>query len=102
MTTDRSTTSKVGIRILPKTGRSVLLPPLRLCCMVGKWMAGQAQHAAWRNNLQNETHRAEIAELVGIDEHAPLFDAKTIAAAPQHGTIATDILANALVASEAI
>src|SRR6266550_7222648 len=51
---------------------------------------------------QDETHRAEGAELVSVDEHAALLDAEAVAGAPQHIAVGADIFADALVATEAV
>src|SRR3954471_21221205 len=57
-----------------------------------------------RNGMssQNETHRTQRAELVGVDQHAAFLDAKTVAGLAQHEAVATDIFADALVAAEAV
>src|SRR3954471_13480451 len=57
-----------------------------------------------RNGMssQDETHRTQRAELVGVDQHAAFLDAKTVAGLAQHEAVATDIFADTLVAAEAI
>src|SRR5207237_5613859 len=51
---------------------------------------------------QDETHRAERAELVGIDEHAAFLDAEAVAGPAQDVAVAAHIFADALVAAETI
>src|SRR5947209_4565944 len=51
---------------------------------------------------QDETHRAERAELVGVDEHTALLDAEAVADPAQDVAVAADIFADALVAAEAV
>src|SRR5579862_7872718 len=53
-------------------------------------------------SLQNKTHRAERAELVGIDQHPALLDAECVAMAAQEVTVGADIFPDALVAAEAV
>src|SRR5215831_5188657 len=51
---------------------------------------------------KNKTHRAEAAELVRVDQHAPLLDAKAVAGALEHITIDPDIFPDTLVAAVAV
>src|SRR5437764_12600028 len=46
---------------------------------------------------QDEAHRAERAELVGVDQNAAFLDPKRVARAPQQITVGNDIFAHALV-----
>src|SRR5262249_43205552 len=52
--------------------------------------------------LQDETHRTERAELVGVNNHATLLDLEGVAAASEHVAVSADIFADALVASIAV
>src|SRR5262245_27037893 len=51
---------------------------------------------------QNEAHRAEAAELMGVDEHATLLDAERLAGALEDVAVGADIFPDALVAPVAI
>src|ERR1700694_4759146 len=52
--------------------------------------------------LQDEAHRPQAAELVGVDQHAALLDPEAVAGAAQQVAVGADVFADALIAAEAI
>src|SRR6266700_2366211 len=55
-----------------------------------------------RGLSQYETHGAEHAQLMRVDEHAALLDTEAVAYPPQYVAVGADIFADALVAAEAV